>query len=48
MVDKILNLLSRLLYPNERVLEPGQFEAFLSPPIDPAAIPQRYRGRRQV
>lgn len=47
MMDKLLGILSRLLYPHERALEPGKFEAFLSAPVDESAIPDRFRASRR-
>ena len=47
LMDKLLGILSRILYPNERAVEPGKFEAFLSPPVEASAIPEHFRPRHR-
>ena len=43
MVNRLLTLLQRVLYPGSFTIEPGRFERFLTPVIDVEHLPDRWR-----
>lgn len=43
MLNRLLHGLQRLLYGDSIVIEPGKFERFLSPVLDPEHLPKRWR-----